>query len=358
MTDPALAFDRSSITDAESVMTAAVPDSEVRQEVLRCLLRTIDRVEALAPGAWSVTMREGGFRLNVGQVEALTCDTAVMWPFRTSDHRSVMWPFPPSNNRSFSPETEVEDVDVNVDEQDEQGAIAYWVRVLTQGDLPAAVLEATQADDAGIYAVPASYKSVPLPQHAVEIDVSSTARFRRWFDTISEAQGRYISLAVQTPTGKIRTTTPFKRTHSPGLVEYARAFCATPQVEPSPPDDETAQQTNDHGQVDYFEGRPTLVQSTRYERDASARRACLAHHGCACVACGFDFGKAYGPVAERYIQVHHLTPLASMEPNSVTNAISDLRPLCANCHAVAHFKSPPYSVDEIKAFLNQEPKHE
>lgn len=343
MTNTPTPFDRSSAADAEAAMTAAFPDVEMRYELLRCLVRTIDRVEALAPGAWSVTMRESGFRLNVGQVEALTCD------------RAGMWPFPTSSNPHFSLETEAEDVDVDVDDHE---TIAYWVRVLTQGDLPAAVQEATQADDAGIYAVSASYKSVALPQHAVEIDVSPTARFRHWFDTISEAQGRYLSLAVQTPTGRIRTSTPFKRTHSPGLVEYARAFCAAPKAELSPTGGDAGQEDIDGARVEYFEGRPISVQSTRYERDAGARRACLAHYGYACVACGFDFGKAYGSVAERYIQVHHLTPLASIGSSSTTHAISDLRPLCANCHAVAHFKNPPYSVDEIKAFLNQELKHE
>lgn len=42
---------------------------------------------------------------------------------------------------------------------------------------------------------------------------------------------------------------------------------------------------------------------------ALAITACLEHNGTACVVCGFDFEKMYGPVAKDFIHVHHLYPL-------------------------------------------------
>ncbi|MEI8372579.1 MAG: hypothetical protein WCJ35_07065 [Planctomycetota bacterium] len=30
--------------------------------------------------------------------------------------------------------------------------------------------------------------------------------------------------------------------------------------------------------------------------------------------------------------------------------VNDLRPVCANCHAILHRLKPAYSIDEVKAF--------
>ena len=48
-------------------------------------------------------------------------------------------------------------------------------------------------------------------------------------------------------------------------------------------------------------------------RDATRRAAARLHElvasrGTACVACGFDFGRAYRPPGEGFIHVHHLAP--------------------------------------------------
>lgn len=99
------------------------------------------------------------------------------------------------------------------------------------------------------------------------------------------------------------------------------------------------------------EGAAYQVQVNAYERNPIARAKAIAHHGLCCGICGFRFGDVYGQHAEKYIQVHHLIPLSSIKSEYVVDPINDLLPVCANCHAVIHLKSPPYTPDEMKEML-------
>ena len=103
--------------------------------------------------------------------------------------------------------------------------------------------------------------------------------------------------------------------------------------------------------VNYVEGSVSQVLVNRYERDPGAREACIRHHGAVCKACGFDFRAAYGEVAAGFIHVHHLIPLSSLGKDYVVNPVDDLRPVCPNCHAVIHRRSPPYSLEAVQRFV-------
>lgn len=100
-----------------------------------------------------------------------------------------------------------------------------------------------------------------------------------------------------------------------------------------------------------IEGARYYVQVTAYERNLDARRKCIEHYGLSCSVCNFNFEKVYGAAAKTYIHVHHLTPLASIQEAYVVDSIEDLRPVCANCHAVIHLNQPPYSIEEVKTML-------
>lgn len=78
------------------------------------------------------------------------------------------------------------------------------------------------------------------------------------------------------------------------------------------------------------------VAVNRHERDPEARRACIAHRGINCAACGFSFEMAYGEIGADFIQVHHVVPASQLGNNYVLDPLTDLVPLCANCHAMAH----------------------
>lgn len=104
-----------------------------------------------------------------------------------------------------------------------------------------------------------------------------------------------------------------------------------------------------------YEGAVHVVQVNAFERNPRARAACIAHHGSACVVCGFRFGSAYGKVAEKYIQVHHLKPLADVGEQYRVDPVQDLRPVCANCHCVMHLRTPPYTVEEMQQWRSSAP---
>lgn len=78
------------------------------------------------------------------------------------------------------------------------------------------------------------------------------------------------------------------------------------------------------------------VDVNRYERSPDAQRACIAHHGTNCAACGFSYEIAYGELGKDFIQVHHIVPPAQLGSGYELDPVADLVPLCANCHAMAH----------------------
>jgi putative restriction endonuclease len=99
------------------------------------------------------------------------------------------------------------------------------------------------------------------------------------------------------------------------------------------------------------EGAICRVSVNSYERNPEARRRCIEAHGTNCCICGFNFGAAYGEVAEGYIHVHHLRPLSEVGGEYVVDPVADLRPVCPNCHAVLHRRIPAFSIEEVGGFL-------
>ncbi len=99
------------------------------------------------------------------------------------------------------------------------------------------------------------------------------------------------------------------------------------------------------------EGAKKTVTVNVYERDPNARRKCLKHWGTICVICNFNFELVFGALGRGFIHVHHLKPLAEVGEEYELDPISDLRPVCPNCHAMLHRKRPAISISELKALL-------
>lgn len=99
------------------------------------------------------------------------------------------------------------------------------------------------------------------------------------------------------------------------------------------------------------EGARTRIEVNRYERDRRNRAAALSIHGYGCKACGLLLDARYGPAAAGLIEVHHVTPVSELGPGYIINPRDDLVPLCPNCHTVAHRRSPPYTVEELREML-------
>lgn len=98
------------------------------------------------------------------------------------------------------------------------------------------------------------------------------------------------------------------------------------------------------------EGQTVAEMSKTYERSRVNRALCLAYHGYDCKACGTNMRQVYSGLANDFIHVHHLNPVAT---SGVTkpDPIKDMIPLCPNCHGAAHLRVPPYTLVEIKSMI-------
>ena len=104
------------------------------------------------------------------------------------------------------------------------------------------------------------------------------------------------------------------------------------------------------------EGGAYVETSTRYERNPINRQLCLAHKGYRCSVCGVDMGKVYGAPGRRFIEVHHSIPVSEYGHERLIDPLKELYPVCPNCHAMLHRRKPPYSIEELKAIMQEAEK--
>jgi 5-methylcytosine-specific restriction enzyme A len=101
----------------------------------------------------------------------------------------------------------------------------------------------------------------------------------------------------------------------------------------------------------HWEGSATQTVVNRYERDPRARAKCIDAYGTVCRVCNMNFEKVYGAIGEGFIHVHHIKQLSDIGKEYEVNPISDLVPVCPNCHAMLHKKRPPFTISELRAML-------
>ncbi len=100
-----------------------------------------------------------------------------------------------------------------------------------------------------------------------------------------------------------------------------------------------------------IEGAHATVSVNRFERNDRLRQACINHYGSVCIVCGFDFARVFGNEGKGAIEVHHLNPLSDGNGSHMVDPIRDLRPLCSNCHTMAHRRRPPFTPEELATML-------
>ena len=100
------------------------------------------------------------------------------------------------------------------------------------------------------------------------------------------------------------------------------------------------------------EGAVSRVSVNAYERNPVARQQCIKHYGTSCYVCGLNFGLVFGDLGEGFIHIHHLRQLSEISEEYEVDPVADLRPVCPNCHAMIHRRSPPLSIEEIKLVYN------
>lgn len=116
------------------------------------------------------------------------------------------------------------------------------------------------------------------------------------------------------------------------------------------PQSDTAVEKDD----EFYEGSIYRISKEARERDAKARKACIAHHKAKCFICEFDFGNIYGPDADGFIHVHHREMLSKSSAKRKVDPINDLVPLCPNCHSVVHLRKDSYDVDDVRAMVKNQ----
>lgn len=111
-------------------------------------------------------------------------------------------------------------------------------------------------------------------------------------------------------------------------------------------------QSGDEAVGGLVEGAKTTVAVNRYERNRRARKLCVEHFGAKCQVCDIDFGARYGGIGEGFIHVHHITPIASIGATYKLDPLTDLVPVCPNCHAIIHFGvDEPRTIASVRDLL-------
>ena len=103
----------------------------------------------------------------------------------------------------------------------------------------------------------------------------------------------------------------------------------------------------------FQEGKKIRFLSNRYERNPINRFICLQNKGYTCCVCGFDFEKQYGEIGKNFIHVHHIIPVSKMGEGYVVDPLTDLVPVCPNCHAMIHRTDPPLTLEDLKRRITE-----
>jgi 5-methylcytosine-specific restriction protein A len=99
------------------------------------------------------------------------------------------------------------------------------------------------------------------------------------------------------------------------------------------------------------EGEASDIVLNKYERSKVARDQCVLYHGTKCMVCGIDFKSMYGDIGQGFIHIHHIIPISKQRGAYEVDPINDLVPLCPNCHAMAHRRTPPVSIEELRTII-------
>jgi predicted HNH restriction endonuclease len=270
----------------ETVMEAVAPNASDRHLVLNQLIASTDLANVYASNAWSVTLKPWGFRLNVGQVESLIVQRDM-------------------------------------------------VRILLAGPISSELRSGNTIED-----IFGRYQSITAEQF----------EFNGTFNEFANAQGRlakshqnWLRLASTTNSGQPRKGSPFKNSHSPELMHYAKQFVRSDHSDKAHAPVETDLVANL-----FEEGR--LMQTEVWVRDRSIaiRDLCLlAYEPPHCVVCGYTPSEVFGPEFSNLLEVHHLTPLSASDLPRLTNPVEHCVPLCPNCHRLAHYGRPHGETREI-----------
>jgi 5-methylcytosine-specific restriction protein A len=111
------------------------------------------------------------------------------------------------------------------------------------------------------------------------------------------------------------------------------------------------QSNNEERSFLHTEGKRRNRLIKTYERNPKAREDCIRSHGIVCSVCDLNFEDKYGDIGRGFIHVHHIVPVSKKSEEYKIDPFNDLRPVCPNCHAMLHKRTPPYGIEELKELM-------
>lgn len=313
-------FDRTSYKDAKKISENLLPDSSVREKILKFLGKIIIYANDINADNWNLNLDKHGkfIRFNVGQtycLEILSKEILIL------GLRPIL-------------KTELSHKNLAVEFRGYQERKRVSSRILQ--DVPDCLKK-----------VPDSVGCVVKPENIIEA-----------LPYLEIANRPFISYAIS----HTITSTQMKNAHSIGFIEYLSNLNSKSIPNPIYANLEEIFYSNQNTESlrevvivadDLIEGRLRFVTSKSYDRNQTARKECIEHYQSNCIICKFDFEKKYGPIGKGYIHIHHLKPLSERKGCYQVDPEKDLRPVCPNCHAMIHKRNPPYTIEEMKDLIEK-----
>jgi hypothetical protein len=153
----------------------------------------------------------------------------------------------------------------------------------------------------------------------------------------------------------VKFTRPSRQSYLNAEKWIDRAFIEEIRPDGTCPQDEL--EAIDTEEASFREGQVLYRMHRSHERSDSLVRkkkeeAFLRKHGfLAWEVCGFNFAEAYGSLGEGFIECHHTVPVSRLSGTSKTR-ISDLCPVCSNCHRMLH-RDGLHSPEELRRMLGR-----
>jgi len=135
------------------------------------------------------------------------------------------------------------------------------------------------------------------------------------------------------------------------MLFYSRRIGHAPTFRPEIEENEFYFPNEINFKEEFKEGKSSQVLVNSYERNPLARMKCIEHYGLNCQICNFNFEEKYGKIGRDFIHVHHIVDISLIADEYSVNPISDLIPVCPNCHSMLHKSKPAYSIEEFKSKL-------
>lgn len=112
-----------------------------------------------------------------------------------------------------------------------------------------------------------------------------------------------------------------------------------------------------HDEEEVFDGKRSQRFTTYYERNPKLRRKAIEFHGSKCMTCGFEFVQKYGEHGSKFIEVHHLNPVSSLDEATPVDPKTEMAVVCSNCHRMIHRKKDKVlSLEELRKIIQVQSK--